>query len=302
MYVRWRARWRLLVVSAVGLFALGSLAVGLFLAEIRIHVPRKAVAPAPAGMQDVSLRTSDNISLRAWFSQPAQPNGDAVILLHGVADNRLGMLGYADLFLQHGYAVLLPDARGHGLSGGIASYGLREAGDVHQWGDWLAQQVHPRCLFGLGESMGAAILLQSLAAEPRFCAVAAESPFSDFRAAAYDQTARFAGAGPWLGQTLFRPAIEIGLFYARMRYGITLADASPREAVGQTQTPVLLIHGLADVNLRPYQSRRILEARPGHDAIDLWEVPGAAHCQARSKDPEQFDRRVLALFQACGRR
>jgi len=274
----------------VSLFLLGSLAAGVFLGEMRIHVPRKPLGSAPPGMQYVSLRTRDDVILRAWFAPSLQPNGDAVILLHGVADNREGVLGYA---------VLLPDARGHGLSEGIASYGLKEAGDVHEWGDWLAAQVHPRCLFGLGESMGAAILLQSLATEPRFCAVVAESPFSDFRDAAYDQTARFVGAGPWLGATLFRPAIDMGLIYARWRYGLALEDASPRNAVARTRTPVLLIHGLSDVNLRPDQSHRIVTARADRQAIELWEVPGAVHCQARSVAPKEFDRRVLEWFDAA---
>jgi pimeloyl-ACP methyl ester carboxylesterase len=288
-----------LTAAAASLFLLGSLAVGVFLAEIRIHVPRKPLGPAPPGMQYVALRTRDDVVLRAWFSSSLQPNGDAVILLHGVADNREGVLGYAELFRQKGYAVLLPDARGHGLSEGIASYGLKEAGDVHEWGDWLAQQVHPRCLFGLGESMGAAILLQSLATEPRFCAVVAESPFSDFRDAAYDQTARFVGAGPWLGATLFRPAIDMGLIYARFRYGLVLEDASPRDAVARTRTPVLLIHGLSDVNLRPYQSHLIMRSRADRQSIELWEVPGAAHCGARSVASSEFDRRVLNWFGAA---
>ena len=41
--------------------------------------------------------------------------GNAAVLLHGLADNRLGMIGYAKLLLAHGYSVLLPDARAHGV-------------------------------------------------------------------------------------------------------------------------------------------------------------------------------------------
>jgi hypothetical protein len=78
-------------------------------------------------------------------------NGDAVILLHGVADNRMGMIGYADLLLRHGYAVLLPDARRHGESGGeLATYGIKEAGDVRRWYDWVEQAERSRCIDGWG--------------------------------------------------------------------------------------------------------------------------------------------------------
>lgn len=61
-----------------------------------------------------------------------------VILLHGLSDNRLGMIGYAELLLAHGFAVLMPDARAHGASGGdLATYGLLESDDIHEWFDWL---------------------------------------------------------------------------------------------------------------------------------------------------------------------
>jgi hypothetical protein len=95
--VRRKLLGRLAAVAAT-LFLLGSLAGGVLLAELHVHVWRKPLRPTPPGMQDVSLRTRDNVILRAWFSQPPQPNGDAVILLHGIADNRDGVFGYAELF------------------------------------------------------------------------------------------------------------------------------------------------------------------------------------------------------------
>lgn len=79
------------------------------------------------------------------------------------------MIGYAELLLAHGFAVLVPDARAHGASGGdLATYGLLESDDIHEWFDWLEQHEHPDCVFGFAESMGAAQLLQSLRSEPRF--------------------------------------------------------------------------------------------------------------------------------------
>ena len=82
-------------------------------------------------------------------------------------------------FLSKGYAALLPDSRGEGESGGrFLTYGVKEGDDVRRWFVWLAAQKHPRCIFGMGESMGAAILLQSVREETRFCAVIAESSFA----------------------------------------------------------------------------------------------------------------------------
>jgi predicted acyl esterase len=71
-----------------------------------------------AALEDVQVTADDGVTLRGWSMRPAHGNGDAVILLHGQSDNWVGMLGYADMLLRHGYAVVLPNARGHGASGG----------------------------------------------------------------------------------------------------------------------------------------------------------------------------------------
>src|SRR4030081_2630249 len=171
-------RSRRLILFAVSLLILylGFCAVaGVFVADGTLHPARRPLTQEEettirqtfdaigAEIEDVSITTPDNVVLSAWIVQPRQSNGEAVLLLHGLADNRIGMTGYARLLLAHGFAVLLPDSRAHGRSGGaLATYGLLERNDVHQWFDWLAAREHPRCIFGFGESMGAAQLLQSL--------------------------------------------------------------------------------------------------------------------------------------------
>jgi predicted alpha/beta-fold hydrolase len=197
-------------------------------------------------LADPSITTPDSITLRAWIIHPQRSNGDAVILLHGLADNRVGMTGYAHLLLAHGYSVLLPDARAQGASGGaLATYGLLERNDIRQWFDLLSAQDHPRCIFGLGESMGAAQLLQSLGAGTHFCAVVAESSFSNFHEIAYDRMGQpfhlGPSVGPWFGRTFFRPLVEAAFLRARWKYGFNLQQVSPEDAVATTPVPVFLI-------------------------------------------------------------
>jgi alpha/beta superfamily hydrolase len=63
------------------------------------------------------------------------------------------MMGFAELFLSNGFAVLVPDSRAQGESGrDFPTYGLEERDDVHRWFDWLVMQRHPKCVFGMGES------------------------------------------------------------------------------------------------------------------------------------------------------
>jgi dipeptidyl aminopeptidase/acylaminoacyl peptidase len=248
-----------------------------------------------AHLQDVETRASDQVPLRAWYLEPEHANHDVVLLLHGLGDNRLGMTGYAEMLLKHGYRVLMPDARSHGISGGdLATYGVIERDDIRHWFEWLQNNAHPYCIFGLGESMGAAQLLQSLAAEPNFCAVVAESSFSTFREIAYDRMGQHFNAGPWVGRTILRPVVEIALLMVRMSDHIDLTQASPADFVASTRVPVLLIHGQVDGNI-PVRHSRLIKAR--NSRIELWEVPAADHCGAISIARAEFESRVVGWFE-----
>ncbi len=199
--------------------------------EASLHPDRRPILPADesrvqnlalesqAVLENVQITAADGAILRAWNLHPQKNNGNAVILYHGVTDNRLAMTGNAEIFLRHGYDVVMPDARAHGTSGGdLATFGLLESNDAHRWLDWLESHDHPTCIYGFAESMGAAGLLQSLPSETRFCAVAAESPFSSFREVAHDRFGQFFHTGPWLGRTLLRPVVDFSFLYAKWKY------------------------------------------------------------------------------------
>jgi pimeloyl-ACP methyl ester carboxylesterase len=142
--------------------------------------------------------------------------------------------------------------------------------------------------------MGAAQLLQSLRAERRFCAVVAESPFETFREVAYARFGRQFNTGPWLGRTFFRPTIEVGMLFVRLKYGFNMESASPADVVASTHIPVMLIHGLADRNIPPYHSEDIRLRNPSD--VTLWEVPAAVHTGAHKAAPQEFEGRVLQWF------
>ncbi len=298
--------WR--VIRAVVIcYAVLCTILALFLGELAFHPQRVPVgkrqsaeaiaARFGAALQDVSITARDGSRLRGWFASPANANGDAVILLHGVGDNRHGMFGFAELFLSKGFSVLVPDSRGQGESGGeFPTYGVKEKDDVHRWFVWLTTQEHPQCVFGMGESMGAAILLQAIKSEHRFCAVVAESPFASFRQIAYLRVGQFVGTGAWLGRVILRPAVELAFLYGRITRRVNLTDASPENSVVGSRVPIFLIHGLADDNIPFQQSERIRAHNP--DDITLWEVPGAGHCGAVDVAPHQFDSRVVGWFSA----
>src|SRR5262245_25673118 len=90
------------------------------------HGAITALAPPPWLMkaslgrqpEEVSVEAQDRVALRAWYFVNSALARNAVILLHGMGDTRRGMSGQAELFLRHGFNVLIPDSRSHGASGG----------------------------------------------------------------------------------------------------------------------------------------------------------------------------------------
>ena len=291
----------LLVVYLLLSGILGALIAAFAPHPTRHHLSADEVAKAPAwakdddaSLSDVGIVTADGVSLKAWKLHPEESNGDAVVLLHGLRGNRLEMINYADIFLAHGYIVLMPDARAHGESGGsVATFGLLERDDIHRWVQWLEINRHPRCVYGFGESMGAAQLLQGLEDEPDFCAVAAECPFSNFRESAYDRMGQLFHLGPWVGRSLLRPVIESAYVYSRVGYGLNMDHVSPEDVVAATRVPVLLIHGESDSNIPIRHSRRIAARNPG---VVLWALPGTGHSNAIDTSPAELEKRVIAWF------
>ena len=314
--MRFRRRTAKLLAFAALAFLLVQIPGGIFLADSTLHPQRLPLTPADteqarafaqtfgATLDEVSITAADGATLRAWRLHPAHPNrvsgrGNAALLLHGLGDNRKGMSGYAELLLRHGYTVLMPDARAHGTSGGsLATFGVIERNDIHAWVAWLRARENPACVFGLGESMGAAQLLQDTFAAD-FCAVVAESPFASFREIAYDRMGQnlFGDrikAGPWVGRTLLRPLVEVAFLRSRWKWNIDMERAAPDDAVRHSATPVLLIHGADDGNIPVRHSRMIAAAR--RDVV-LWEPDGTDHAEAISKHPREFEQRVLGWYE-----
>jgi uncharacterized protein len=282
--------------------ALGTAVASVMVTEGALHIwerpPASVFASGPewrppdSTWQTVQIAAADGVELDAWLLTPSHPNGAVVTLLHGVGDTRTGTLGYADFLLRAGYATLLPDARGHGSSGGTAiSYGVREAVDLRRWSDWLCAQ-HPEWRqYGLGVSLGAAILLESLARPGRFHSVVAESPFATFKEVAYDRLATESG----LPAPVFWPVVQVGFLYARCRYGIDLRKASPADAVRTTSVPILLIHGARDTHIPLRHSLELRSLNPR--AVRLWVIPDAEHVECLQRGGREYQRRVLAWFE-----
>jgi len=275
--------------------------------------------------QDFDVRAPDGVLLRGWKVRPQLPNGNWVLLFHGVADNRVGVVGQSEFLLRAGYSVVMMDARAHGASEGpMATYGWLERNDTRAIIDALIASEAagatsqdsassarkngesapaPFHLFALGESMGAGIALQSAAADPRIEAVVAEASFASLREASYD----YAGLrwSPLLGKTFFAPFSWTLIYRGESLAGFPATEVSPERAVAARAFPVLLICDEKDVALPCRHSQRIYaaargprrRARPQGALGCSWGVPQRRSwlCAARISPPR-------ALFFRCRRR
>lgn len=280
-------------------------AIGLALGPWILRPMRKPLNPASIAKADgifardnvareeFDVRASDGIVLRGWKVRSRTPNGNWVLLFHGIVDNRAEMAPYADFLLKAGYGTVMMDARAQGASDGtLATFGWKERWDTEKVIDALYASEKPRSVFELGESMGGAIALQSAAVDSRIKAVVAEASFSSLREVSYDYAGLAVSAA--LGRTIFRPASYFALRSAEKEGRFHADEISPDKAVSERAFPVLLICGTRDKTIPCRHSEQLF-----HEAIGpkrLWIVPEAGHTGAFGTEPVEFQRRVLMFF------
>jgi alpha-beta hydrolase superfamily lysophospholipase len=291
-------RSRRLAIGAASALLLIPLALSGFVATAllqMLHMPRKVV-PDPRNAQHVSIETSDHIKLKAaWL--PAAQVRDCVLFLHGVGGWRGRSQRFTPWLSGANYSVLAPDLRAHGESGGdTVTYGLLEQYDTLAWTSWMRQQGCQR-LYGLGESMGASILIMAEGlhpGQPTFNAIVAECPFADLQEAAEERGEKIFPLPAFLARPLANFAVYGGLAYARYEKDLDFRESSPVRSIAKIQTPVLLIHGADDTRTPPSHSRELAAANPTH--TKLWIVPRARHVGSYSADPVEYRKRVLDWY------
>ena len=174
-----RKRWwplatpLLLVVTYLCVLTIGQAVAASF-------APRPALGeqtPAALGLayQDVTFSSSDGIELAGWYI-PSR-TGAAVVLMHGAGSTRSAVLGYAAVLGEHGYGVLLFDARGHGESAGQSmDFGWYGEADASGAVDFLTRQpdVSTDRVGLVGVSMGGEQAIGAAGRDERVAVVVAE--------------------------------------------------------------------------------------------------------------------------------
>jgi fermentation-respiration switch protein FrsA (DUF1100 family) len=211
-----------------GLACYALLALVVYLMQARMlylpDVPGRSLDRTPADIgadyRDVSIRTSDGVTLHGWY---IDGNGDRVLLFfHGNAGNISHRLESIRQFLQLGLSVLIIDYRGYGQSEGrTTEQGIyRDAEAAWRYLVEIAGIPEDRIIV-FGRSMGASAAAW-LAKQHRPLALIVESSFTSVPDIAGEYY-------PWLPVR----------WLSRLRH-------STEDFVRQASCPVLVIHSRDD--------------------------------------------------------
>jgi pimeloyl-ACP methyl ester carboxylesterase len=276
------------LVLALGTLAgLGFVTVSGFFAWKFTAPPHRALGDVPERFlevyETVRFTARDGVSLVGWFV-PCVGAKQAVVLLHGYGSTRTQMLARAKFFHDHGYAVLLYDARGHGESGGrLVSFGWFETRDLLGALDWLRTRGFSE--FGLlGASQGGATIALAATELRDVRWVVLESVFPTLTNAVDRRFRKTIGLPGWLAGVLMVPLAE-------RRLGISVEAIRPRDSIAKFSGPVLVMSGEQDLHTRPEDAREIFEH--AREPKSFWLVPGAAHVDLYGIAKGDYERRLL---------
>jgi pimeloyl-ACP methyl ester carboxylesterase len=257
-----------------------------------------ARTPADVGLAyvAVSFPSSDGVRLSGWYV--ASRNGAAVALMHGAGSARSAVLDHAEVLAEHGYGVLVFDARGHGRSDGRAmDFGWYGEADAAGALDFLAQQREvSRDRLGLvGLSMGGEQAVGAAGVDDRVAAVVAEGVTSRVAAdkgylAAHgtrgEVQQRIDRATYWLVGVLSGDAPEP----MSLRESVAVAGARP------SPTAFLLIAAGDE----PDEALAADFIRDGAaEAVETWVVPSSGHVQGLRTDPGEWEERVVGFLDSA---
>jgi uncharacterized protein len=249
------------------------------LIEPAAPIPSPARHPAP----EVAIETADGRQLSAWYV-PSR-NRTAVLLSHGSGGSRERVAAHVRMLARHGYGVLAFDNPGNGESEGHSNgLGANAQPAVEAALGWLSRRpdVDPRRIAGFGSSLGAEVLLEAAAGDPRLRAVVADGPTRpmDARRVGDPALPERAFAAAW-GQALS------GI--SGMREPASLHRFMPRIA----PRPVLLIAGGRAPAEVP-ANRAYRDA--GGPATQLWEIADAGHTAGLRTHPAEYERRTTSFL------
>jgi alpha-beta hydrolase superfamily lysophospholipase len=233
----------------------------------------------------------DGIKLSAYLSYSKLDSAKGtIILLHGIRANKEHFIALSSKLAKHGYNSIALDLRAHGRSEGThCTFGVKERNDIVALITMLENKEDIYDNIGIwGQSLGAAIALQTMEVDKRIQFGIIESTFSDFTNITNDYFNYHIG-------------FSIPLFtnYLVYRAG-KIADFDPNEAkpiksCEHIEQPILMVHGTKDqrINIQYGKANYSMLKSPDKEFI---EIENANHLNVWEKGGNEYFNKVISFI------
>ncbi|MGX7059540.1 alpha/beta hydrolase [Vagococcus humatus] len=248
--------------------------------------------------QLLKMKSRDGLALQAPLYRQKTTQQDlkapkrVMIVAHGYAGKSSDMKKYAQMFNQAGYDVLIPEARGHGLSeGDYRGLGWHERLDYVDWIDYLITQYDSPVEIGLfGLSMGAATVMMTSGEElPKEVKLIIED-------CGYTSTdAELAYQLKAMYRLPKFPLIPLTSLYTQVKKGYNFYESSAVKQLQKNKRPIFFIHGEKDSFVPTEMAYDLYEETKGPK--ELWIVKGAEHATSFQTQPKVYKQKILDFIE-----
>jgi pimeloyl-ACP methyl ester carboxylesterase len=262
-----------------------------------------------ADAEDVALQTADGLTLRGCYLRAAGQRRGVILFGLEFGSNRWACVPYCGFLRHQGYDLFAFEPRGQGDSAHQQGYEPLqwvtdfEVRDFHAALAYLKSRpdADPRGVGFFGISKGGSAGLIAASSDPYVRCFATDGIFATHTTmvpymrkwiAIYSNRYRVQKILPsWYYGVAARTGLrrirrERGCRFPHLEH--VIHKLAPR--------PLLMIHGGADTYIKPEMAQALFDlARPPKE---LWYVEGAKHNQALQLATDEYQRRVLAFFDA----
>ena len=220
--------------------------------------------------EDVRIVGPDGIKLFGRVYDRENARG-VVIMMHGYRSMSENDFSCSSAYVHgQGFAMIMPDQRAHGRSGGMAmTFGIRERWDLMQWIEYAERRFPGKKIVLEGLSMGSSTVLMAAGEKlpDSVAGIICDCGYTSPR-----DIIRTVIASYHLPVKVFYPLVRLA---GRVIGGFDVEECSALEAGKRASVPALFIHGEADDFVPCRMGRENYAAYAGPKK--LVTVPGAAH-------------------------
>ena len=241
--------------------------------------------------EDFNIIVEDTIKLNGWFifSDSSISKG-TIFLLHGIASCKSTMLHTAKLLTTSGFNCVVYDSRSNGESGGInCTFGYYEKRDLSAYIDSTLNRYPNSAPYGaIGNSLGAAVIIQTMADDKRIICGVAQSSFANLRDVIHDYFSRmFFLRINWIP--------DKALIYSEQIANFKIDSVSPAMSAKKITQPIMIVHGLNDEHISFKYGKKIFDNLTSRNK-KWYPIPDANHNNIAQVGGAQLDSSIIEFF------